>query len=181
MTILASVFFVAAWSSGFLVAKFATSDASPLTLLFWRFLPLALGLGLWVGVRGGFRGITGRDPRRQSAIGLLAQLGYCVFVYASVFHGVASGTTALTDAVQPIVIATLVGPLLGVAVGYDRSFPARRAVTACSDGLPHRSDIAGSSVPDERVRDRHTGGTRHRDDGRARRALRDHPVLHATR
>lgn len=121
-TILASAFFVAAWSSGFLVAKFATSDASPLTLLLWRFLPLALGLGIWAGVRGGFRGITGRDLCHQATIGLLAQLGYCVFVYASVFHGVASGTTALTDAVQPIVIATLVGPLLGVTVRTPQWF-----------------------------------------------------------
>ncbi len=116
VTVLAGAGFVAAWSSGFVVAKVATTDASPFTLLLWRFLPLALLLALWFGLRGGLRALAGRDALGQAVVGLLGQFGYCLFVYLSVYRGIATGTTALIDAVQPIVIATLVGPVLGLTV-----------------------------------------------------------------
>lgn len=116
--VVASLAFVLAWSSGFLVAKIGTFDASILTLLVWRFLPLALALLGISWARGDLRHVAFADLRRQSAIGLLGQFGYCVSVYAAIAVGVASGTTALIDAVQPIVMATLVGPVLGLRVPW---------------------------------------------------------------
>lgn len=117
---LASTAFVLAWSSGFLVAKIGTFDASILTLLVWRFVPLALALLVISWARGDLRSVSFADLRRQSAIGLLGQLGYCVSVYAAIVMGVASGTTALIDAVQPILVATLVGPILGLHVRWSQ-------------------------------------------------------------
>ncbi|GER23890.1 membrane protein [Zafaria cholistanensis] len=114
--VLAAAAFISAWGSGFLVAKIGTVDVPFLTLLVWRFLPLAVVLLAVSAARGDFRRLDLRGLRRQAGIGLLGQFGYCVSVYAAIALGVASGTTALIDAVQPIVVATLVGPVLGLRV-----------------------------------------------------------------
>jgi drug/metabolite transporter (DMT)-like permease len=116
VTVVASAAFVASWSSGFVIAKIATVDVPATTLLVWRFAPLAVVLLVAALVTGAFRGVRRADLRRQSMIGLASQFGYCVFVYASIGAGIATGTTALIDAVQPLVVATLVGPLLGLRV-----------------------------------------------------------------
>lgn len=108
--------FVVSWSSGFLVPALAATDVSPLTLLVWRFLPLAGVLIVIVIATGAAESVAPPAFRRQALIGAFAQLGYCTFVYAAVASGVATGTTALIDAVQPLVVAMLVGPLLGLRV-----------------------------------------------------------------
>jgi drug/metabolite transporter (DMT)-like permease len=57
-----------------------------------------------------------RDIRPHLVIGFFAQFGYVVPIYLAIAAGVSSGTTALIDAIQPLVVATLVGPLLGLRV-----------------------------------------------------------------
>ncbi|GAB3616962.1 DMT family transporter [Okibacterium endophyticum] len=116
VTVTAAAAFVATWSSGFVIAAIATVEVSPLTLLVWRFVPLAGVLIVVVVVTGAARALTRADLRRQAVIGLFAQFGYCASVYAAIAAGVATGTTALIDAVQPLVVAMLVGPLLGIRV-----------------------------------------------------------------
>lgn len=116
VTIVAAAAFVLSWSSGFLVPAIATVDASPLTLLVWRFVPLAVVLLAVVAITRAGRDATRADVRNQAFIGLFAQFGYCTAVYAAIAEGVATGTTALIDAVQPLVVAMLVGPLLGLRV-----------------------------------------------------------------
>ncbi|MFH6680710.1 DMT family transporter [Clavibacter michiganensis] len=115
VTAMAAAGFVLAWSSGFLIAAVGTVEVPATTLLVWRFAPLA---ALLVGLvaTGAARGIAPRMLGRQALIGAFAQLGYCAFVYAAIGAGIATGTTALIDAVQPLVVATLVGPLLGLRV-----------------------------------------------------------------
>ncbi|OUE24250.1 DMT family transporter [Clavibacter michiganensis] len=116
MTVVAAAGFVLAWSSGFLIAAIGTVEVPATTLLVWRFAPLAVALVALVVVTGAARGIAPRMLGRQALIGAFAQLGYCAFVYAAIGAGIATGTTALIDAVQPLVVATLVGPLLGLRV-----------------------------------------------------------------
>lgn len=116
LTAAAATAFVVTWSSGFLIAAVATVDASPLTLLVWRFLPLAAVLVIVMRLTGATRRITRPELRTQAAIGLFAQFGYCVAVYGALAAGIATGTVALIDAVQPLVVAMLVGPLLGLRV-----------------------------------------------------------------
>jgi drug/metabolite transporter (DMT)-like permease len=115
-TIVAAVVFVLAWASGFIAAKVGTLDESMWTVLFWRYVPLAAILVVITWARGDLRAVPRRELGRQAFVGAFSQFGYVVFVYASVAVGVTSGTTALIDAVQPLVIATLVGPLLGIRV-----------------------------------------------------------------
>ena len=116
----ASAVFVLTWSSGFILPKIVTAEAQVLTILFWRFMIagsiLALGI-LWMRLRRGAPSRPAwRDIRPHLAIGFFAQVGYVLPIYLAVGAGVASGTTALIDAIQPLVVATLVGPLLGMRV-----------------------------------------------------------------
>ncbi|MFI8167270.1 DMT family transporter [Streptomyces sp. NPDC085931] len=114
MNILFSLAFVLCWSSGFIGAKLGAGSASALTILMWRFLPLAVVLvAVAALMRPAWRGLTARDVTRQAVIGVLSQSGYLLSVYYAIQLGVSSGTTALIDGVQPLVAGALAGPLLG--------------------------------------------------------------------
>ncbi|MEU0249800.1 DMT family transporter [Streptomyces sp. NPDC006235] len=114
MNVLLSVAFVLCWSSGFIGAKLGAGNASAITVLMWRFLPLAVVLVLVAALtRTAWRGLTARDVTRQAVIGVLSQSGYLLSVYYAIQLGVSSGTTALIDGVQPLVAGALAGPLLG--------------------------------------------------------------------
>jgi drug/metabolite transporter (DMT)-like permease len=116
----ASAAFVLSWSSGFVIARFGTDTAPVPTVLVWRFAVVAAALVLAAAATR----LARRPPpmpswravRAHVAIGLFAQVGYVVPVYLAIAAGVSAGTTALIDAVQPLVVATLVGPLLGLRV-----------------------------------------------------------------
>ncbi|WP_210589418.1 DMT family transporter [Streptomyces sp. GESEQ-35] len=114
MNLLLSVAFVLCWSSGFVGAKLGTESSTAVTILMWRFLPLAVILvAVAVGSRrASWRGLTARDVARQTVIGLLSQSGYLLTVYYAIQFGVSSGTTALIDGTQPLVAGALAGPLL---------------------------------------------------------------------
>lgn len=116
----ASAAFVLTWSSGFIIAKFGTDTAPVLTVLVWRFLVvggiLLIGLAVLRVRSGPVVFPAWRDIRPHLTIGLFAQFGYVLPIYLAVAAGVSAGTTALIDAVQPLVVATLVGPLLGLRV-----------------------------------------------------------------
>lgn len=145
VSVLAAVGFVAAWSSGFVIAALATVDVPWPTLLVWRFVPLAAVLLAVAAARGAFRRVPLPDLGRQGVIGLFAQFGYCAFVYAAIAAGIATGTTALIDAVQPLVVATLVGPLLGLRVRGVQW--AGLLVGAIGVALVVRSQMGGSDAP----------------------------------
>ncbi|MGY4858684.1 DMT family transporter [Cryobacterium sp. AP23] len=116
----AAAAFVLTWSSGFIIAKVATNTAPALTVLLWRFVVVAALLLIAVLVlrlrRRELVMPRWRNIRPHLTIGLFAQFGYILPVYLAVGAGVSTGTTALIDAIQPLVVATLVGPLLGLRV-----------------------------------------------------------------
>ena len=113
MNALLSVAFVVCWSSGFIGAKLGAGSASAVTILTWRFLPLAAILICAAPLtRASWRGISSRALGRQALIGLLSQSGYLLTVYIAIQLGVSSGTTALIDGTQPLVAGALAGPLL---------------------------------------------------------------------
>jgi drug/metabolite transporter (DMT)-like permease len=111
---LLSIAFVLCWSSGFIGAKLGAGSASAVTILMWRFLPLAVILIVIAAVvaRTSWRGLAVRDVARQAVIGMLSQSGYLLTVYYAIQLGVSSGTTALIDGTQPLVAGALAGPLL---------------------------------------------------------------------
>jgi drug/metabolite transporter (DMT)-like permease len=112
MNVLLSAAFVLCWSSGFIGAKLGAGSASAITILMWRFLPLAVVLIALAAVRRWWRGLAVRDVGRQAVIGVLSQSGYLLTVYYAIQLGVSSGTTALIDGVQPLVAGALAGPVL---------------------------------------------------------------------
>ena len=116
----AAAAFVLTWSSGFIIAKLATNTAPAITVLLWRFIVVAALLLVVVAVlrlrRREMVVPAWRHIRPHLGIGLFAQFGYIVPIYLAVGAGVSTGTTALIDAIQPLVVATLVGPLLGLRV-----------------------------------------------------------------
>ncbi len=143
-TVAASAGFVVSWSSGFVIAKVATVDVPPVTLLVWRFVPVALVLLVVALATGSARRVTWTQLRQQAVVGLFAQLGYCVLVYAAIAAGVTTGSTALIDAVQPLVVATLVGPLLGLRVRGSQW--AGLLVGAAGVALVVRSQVGGADA-----------------------------------
>ncbi|MFE7778375.1 DMT family transporter [Streptomyces sp. NPDC057445] len=118
MNVLFSAAFVICWSSGFIGAALGAGSADAVTVLMWRFLPLAVVLVAVAATvsRAAWGGLTARDVLRQAVIGALSQSGYLLTVYAAIQLGVSSGTTALVDGTQPLVAGALAGPLLGQPV-----------------------------------------------------------------
>ncbi|GAA5017826.1 DMT family transporter [Streptomyces siamensis] len=145
MNVLLSAAFVLCWSSGFIGAKLGAGSASAVTILMWRFVPLAVALSLLAAVRTSWRGLALRDAARQAAIGVLSQTGYLLTVYYAIQLGVSSGTTALIDGVQPLVAGALAGPLLhqyvsrrqwlGLCIGLSGVVVVTRADAAAGDGV----------------------------------------------
>lgn len=111
--LLSSVALVVTWSSGFIGAELGSrADAAPLTLLGWRFTVLA-GLLLIVALARRITWPSWRAWRRQTILGALCQVGYLFFIFEGVSRGVDGGTAALIAALQPLLVATVAGPLLG--------------------------------------------------------------------
>jgi drug/metabolite transporter (DMT)-like permease len=111
--LLSSVALVVTWSSGFIGAELGSrADAAPFTLLGWRFSVLSVLL-LLVAVVRHITWPSWRAWRRQAILGTLCQAGYLIFIFEGVSRGVHGGTAALIAALQPLLVATVAGPLLG--------------------------------------------------------------------
>jgi drug/metabolite transporter (DMT)-like permease len=148
VTVLLGAAFVVSWSSGFVGPVWALEEAGATTLLLWRSLPAALLLTPFLLRHLARARREGRaaTTRRHVLIGLLSQATYLGGVYGALALGVNSGTTSLMDGVQPLVVAALAGPLLGVAVG-PRQWGAL-VVGAVGVGLVVAADAsAGGSAP----------------------------------
>ncbi|MDR5701878.1 DMT family transporter [Agromyces aerolatus] len=113
---LAGAGFVLSWSAGFWSAKLGAGEASVITLILWRYATVAVALWVAVWVARLETRMSLRELLHHSTVGLFSQAGYVLPVYGAIALGVSTGTTSLVDAIQPLVIATLVGPLLGLAV-----------------------------------------------------------------
>jgi drug/metabolite transporter (DMT)-like permease len=110
--LLASVALVVTWSSGFVGAELGRrAGAAPETLLGWRFTVITAVLMLVALLRRVPRP-SWRAWRRQAVLGLLCQAGYLTFIFEGVSRGVHGGTAALIAALQPLLVATVAGPLL---------------------------------------------------------------------
>jgi drug/metabolite transporter (DMT)-like permease len=109
--------FVLIWSTGFFIGKLGLGYAPPFTILLLRFAVAAavmsvLGLGLrasWPRSR--------RQVLHLAVVGVLLQTVYLGGCYAAMAAGLPAGVTALIVGLQPILTATVVGPILSERVG----------------------------------------------------------------
>lgn len=112
----ASAGLVVAWSAGFIGAELGhRAGAGALPVLAWRFLLLSVLLVAACAVaRASLRSLLSlRAWRRQAALALLSQAGYLVLVFEGVGQGVHGGTASLIAALQPLLVMTVAGRVLG--------------------------------------------------------------------
>jgi drug/metabolite transporter (DMT)-like permease len=121
-TTLAPGLFVALWSTGFIFAKMGLPFAEPFTFVALRYLfVVAIMLPVALVVRAAWpaRAI---DVVHLMVAGLLLHAVYIAGVFASIYHGLPAGISALIVGLQPLLTATLVGPLLGERVSARQWF-----------------------------------------------------------
>lgn len=109
---MAPVAFVLLWSTGFVVARYGTDDAGPLTFLAVRLVVAAAVLAAVARAMG-----AARPDRSQIGWLALAGLGmhavYLGGVFVAIDQGLPSGVSALIAGLHPVVTSLAAGPLLG--------------------------------------------------------------------
>ena len=112
--------FVLLWSTGFIGAKYGLPYSEPITFLWIRFAIVTSLLGVIVLVT---RPAFPRDPGVWAHIavtGLLLHSLYLGGVFTAIDAGIDSGISALIVGVQPLLVALLVGPLLGESLSRQQ-------------------------------------------------------------
>jgi drug/metabolite transporter (DMT)-like permease len=105
--------FVLLWATGFLIAKLGVPYAQPMTILAIRFVLAAV---MMAGVAFIMRAPWPRSWRRIghiAAIGILLHAVYLGGCYVAIYAGMPAGMAALIAGFQPILTATMAGPILG--------------------------------------------------------------------
>jgi drug/metabolite transporter (DMT)-like permease len=113
---LAPAVFVLIWSTGFFIGKLGLAYAPPFTLLLLRFAIAGVLMTVTAFV---LRSSWPRRPRQAlhlAVVGVLLQTVYLGGCYAAMAAGLPAGVTALIVGLQPILIASVVGPILGERV-----------------------------------------------------------------
>lgn len=139
----ASATFVVMWSSGFVGAALGTQATGADTLLAWRYVAATVLLVGFVGLRS--LALSRRAMGRQVLLGLLIQVGYLGGVVHGVGLGVPAGTVALIAALQPLVVATAAGPLLGERTSVRQRHGLLLGVAGVV--LVVGDDLTGGSAP----------------------------------
>lgn len=115
-TTLAPAVFVLLWSTGFIFAKMGLPYTEPFTFVALRYAAVvALMLPIALMLRASWP-VRAMDVLHLIIAGLLLHAVYIAGVFASIYHGLPAGVAALIVGLQPVLTATLVGPLLGERV-----------------------------------------------------------------
>ncbi|MGA0863157.1 MAG: DMT family transporter [Ilumatobacteraceae bacterium] len=102
----APAFFVVLWSTGFLVARYATEDAGPFTFLAIR--TAVAGALLWGVARAvGEARVARGDLATQSLVGVGMHAMYLGGVFAAINFGLPAGLSALIAGLHPVGTAVL--------------------------------------------------------------------------
>ncbi|MCB1970089.1 MAG: DMT family transporter [Geminicoccaceae bacterium] len=105
--------FVVLWSTGFIGAKLGLPDSEPMTFLAIRFAIAAVVLAVAAWFSGASWPRDMFEAARYALIGLFVHGVYLGGVFASIAHGVEAGASALIVSLQPLLVATMGGLLLG--------------------------------------------------------------------
>jgi len=104
--------FVFLWSTGFIVARYATNDADPLSFLAARLFIAALILGAIAVISGAPRP-SARESKWSIVVGLGIHATYLGGVFIAIDLGLPSGVGALVGGLHPVITAVAGGALLG--------------------------------------------------------------------
>ena len=116
--LLLSALFVLLWSTGFVFAKLGLQYAEPFTFLALRFCIVTVLIGAIAIASRAPWPRTLREVAHFCVIGVLMHGLYLGGTYASISGGVPAGIAALIVGLQPLLTATVVGPLLGERVRW---------------------------------------------------------------
>lgn len=109
---LAPSLFVALWSTGFVVAHYATEDAGPLTFLAVRLF--GAGLLLWVvAMATGAPAVTSTEIRWAAIAGLGMHALYLGGVFVAISLGLPTGLSALISGLHPVLTSVVARLVLG--------------------------------------------------------------------
>lgn len=108
--------FVLLWSTGFIGAKLGLPYAEPMTFLVLRFAAVTVMLCLFAALTAAPWPQDWRMAGHIAVAGLLLHGVYLGGVFASIFHGVPAGISALIVGIQPLLVAAAAGPVLGERV-----------------------------------------------------------------
>ncbi|MGM0573614.1 MAG: DMT family transporter [Bacteroidota bacterium] len=100
--ILLATGFVVLWNSGFIGAEYGLPYTGPFTLLFWRYLALAIIMWLYLLIRNRFRWAGRSAAGLSMLIGVLAHGVWLSCVLLALNHDVPAGIVALVVALQPL-------------------------------------------------------------------------------
>lgn len=142
-TAVAPAVFVVLWSTGFIAAKTGLGYAEPLTFLFARFVIVAAAM-LVASLIVGARWPRGATTGHIAVVGLLMHGCYLGGVFTALMLGMPAGLVALIVGLQPILTATIVGPLLGERVGRGQWFGLVLGFGGVAIVLADRSGFAGA-------------------------------------
>ncbi|MBL6634720.1 MAG: DMT family transporter [Actinobacteria bacterium] len=104
--------FVFLWSTGFIVARYATNDADPLSFLAARLFIAALILGAIAFISGAPRA-SASESKWSIVVGLGIHATYLGGVFIAIDLGLPSGVGALVGGLHPVITAVAGGALLG--------------------------------------------------------------------
>lgn len=104
--------FVFLWSTGFIVARYATDDADPLSFLAARLFIAALVLGAIASVSGAPRPSLSQS-KWSIVVGFGIHATYLGGVFIAIDLGLPSGVGALVGGLHPVITAVAGGALLG--------------------------------------------------------------------
>lgn len=110
--------FVVLWATGFLMAKLGVPYAQPMTILALRFVLAAI---MMAAVAALTRAPWPRSWKRIGHIAIIGVLLHAVYLggcYVAIYQGMPAGMTALIVGFQPILTATVAGPVLGERVRW---------------------------------------------------------------
>jgi drug/metabolite transporter (DMT)-like permease len=108
--------FVLIWSTGFFISKLGLAYAPPFTILALRFAVAALLMAATALALGSSWPRSGRQALHHAVVGVLLQTIYLGGCYSAMAAGLPAGIAALIVGLQPILIACVVGPILGERV-----------------------------------------------------------------
>jgi drug/metabolite transporter (DMT)-like permease len=108
--------FVLLWSTGFVFAKLGLDYAEPFTFLALRFAIVTIALGAVAFATNASWPRRPIEALHFAVTGLLMHGLYLGGTYAAIAAGVPAGIAALIVGLQPLLTATVVGPVLGERV-----------------------------------------------------------------
>ena len=110
--------FVVLWATGFLMAKLGVPYAQPMTILALRFVLAAIMMATVAALTQAPWPRSWKRIGHIAIIGILLHAVYLGGCYVAIYQGMPAGMTALIVGFQPILTATVAGPVLGERVRW---------------------------------------------------------------